>query len=76
MNLTTLKFQLYYINNYLLKYFSKNDYLILIILLLLSPLIGLVSSILVLLFLIISPTSLFIYFKKLIKENINKGIEK
>lgn len=75
MNLTTLKFQLQYINNYLLKYFSKNDYLILIILLLLSPFIGIVSSILVLLFLIISPTSLFLYFKKLIKENIDKGIK-
>ncbi len=75
MNLTTLQFQLHYINSYLLKYFSKNDYLILIILLLLSPLIGMISSILVLMFLIISPTSLFLYFKKLIKENINKGIK-
>lgn len=74
MNLTTLKFQLQYINNYLLKYFSKNDYLILIILLLLSPFIGMVSSILVLLFLIISPTTLFLYFKKLIKENIDKQL--
>jgi len=76
MNLTTLKFQFYYINNYLSKFFSKNDYLILIILLLLSPFIGLISSILVLLLLIISPTALFLYFKKLIKENINKGIDR
>ena len=74
MNLTTLKFQLQYINNYLSKYFSKNDYLILIIILLLSPFFGLISSILVLIGLILSPTSLFLYFKKLIKENIDKQL--